>query len=407
MEKLNHLALGKGFGVEMEYMIVDKDSLKVLAISDLLLQDVSGDITADFENGDMAWSNELVLHVLEIKTNGPSPTLKGLSEKFAENVRMANKLLSKQNAILLPSGAHPWMNPLSETKIWPHEYNEVYALYDRIFDCKGHGWSNLQSTHINLPFANDEEFAKLHAAIRLILPIIPALSASTPILDASYSGIKDHRLEYYRLNQKKIPSIAGKVIPERAFSQGDYESLIFEPIRKEMAVYDTDKILSKYFLNSRGAIARFDRMAIEIRIIDIQESPKMDIAVLELIDAAINYLISLQSDFFQRQKAWGENDLSAIFRDVIKDAENTRIANSRYLAEFGFKGESASAIELWKFIIDQTDFKNDAIEVILKEGSLATRILKAVENDFSESNLRSVYKKLGQCLAKNESFSLQ
>lgn len=407
MKKLNRLALGEGFGVEMEYMIVDKDSLKVLAISDLLLQDVSGDITADFENGDMAWSNELVLHVLEIKTNGPSPTLKGLSEKFAENVNTANAKLAKYNAVLLPTGAHPFMNPLSETKIWPHEYNEVYALYDRIFNCKGHGWSNLQSTHINLPFSNDEEFAKLHAAIRLILPIIPALSASTPILDASFAGFKDQRLEYYRTNQKKVPTIAGKVIPERAFSEKDYERLIFEPIRKEMEPYDTEKILSKYFLNSRGAIARFDRMAIEIRIIDIQESPKMDIAVLELIDAAINYLISMQTDFFDRQKAWDENDLSDIFCELIKDAENTMISNSAYLAEFGFTGESTTAIGLWKFIIEQTGFQNDAIGVILEEGSLATRILNAVENDFSESRLIEVYKMLAQCLAKNKSFSLQ
>ena len=77
---------------------------------------------------------------------------------------------------LLPGGVHPWMDPSKETRLWPHEYNEVYRSFDRIFGCAGHGWSNLQSTHLNLPFADDDEFGRLHAAIRAILPLLPALN---------------------------------------------------------------------------------------------------------------------------------------------------------------------------------------------------------------------------------------
>ena len=50
----------------------------------------------------------------------------------------------------------------------------MYEAYDRIFDCRGHGWANLQAVHLNLPFSGDEEFGRLHAAIRLVLPIMPA-----------------------------------------------------------------------------------------------------------------------------------------------------------------------------------------------------------------------------------------
>ena len=84
------------------------------------------------------------------------------------------------------------MNPLTETVIWPHDNNEIYSLYDKIFDCRGHGWSNLQSVHINLPFKDELEFRKLHSAIRLLLPIIPALSASSPFADGTI-----HRNERY------------------------------------------------------------------------------------------------------------------------------------------------------------------------------------------------------------------
>lgn len=404
MVKKIEYGLNEAYGVEMEFMIVHRESLKIMPIADLLLEEMAGDVVADFENGDMAWSNELVLHVIEIKTNGPAASLNGLSEKFASNVKLANERLAKHGAMLLPSGAHPFMDPILETRIWPHENNEVYELYNRIFDCKGHGWSNLQSTHINLPFKNDEEFEKLHAAIRLLLPIIPALSASTPILDAKFNGFKDHRLEFYRKNQEKIPVIAGKVIPETAFSKGEYEKMIFEPIRQAIAPYDKHKILDKHFLNSRGAIARFDRMAIEIRIIDIQECPKMDIAILKLIDAGLQYLISQQPEDLEKQKAWSENDLSAIFRDHIITAEETNIANKDYLSMFGLDWDSCPGNAIWKFIAQQANLKLPEIDLILDKGTLSTRILKAIDNDYSSEHINKVYHQLAHCLAENQAF---
>ena len=80
--------------------------------------------------------------------------------------------------MLLPGGAHPWMDPGREMVLWPHDAHEIYDLYNTIFDCRGHGWANLQSAHLNLPFAGDAEFASLHAAIRILLPLMPALTAS-------------------------------------------------------------------------------------------------------------------------------------------------------------------------------------------------------------------------------------
>jgi gamma-glutamyl:cysteine ligase YbdK (ATP-grasp superfamily) len=175
--------LFQGYGIELEYMLVDCDTLQVKAITDELLKHELGHYASDFENGMVTWSNELVLHVVELKSSKPENNLNGLEHAFAENIARINAILSGWNTMLMPTAAHPFMNPLVETKLWPHENNEVYAIYNKIFDCRGHGWSNLQSTHLNLPFYDDEEFAKLHAAIRLILPLLPALCASSPILD--------------------------------------------------------------------------------------------------------------------------------------------------------------------------------------------------------------------------------
>ena len=397
------LSLFKGFGVELEYMIVDCDTLNIKPIADKLLEDMAGNVVADFENGEIAWSNELVLHVLEMKTNGPASTLSGLHKKFSANIKMANQHLKKYNAMLMPSGAHPFMNPHTETNIWPHEYNEVYELYNRIFNCKGHGWSNLQSTHINLPFANDDEFKRLHAAVRLLLPIIPALSASTPILDSQFHGYKDHRLDYYRKNQAKVPEIAGKVIPERVFSQAEYENQIFGPIHKAILPYDKDGVLDKYFLNSRGAIARFDRMAIEIRIIDIQECPKMDLAILELVVETLKYIME-KSQPIEKQMLWSENELVSIFIDTYKDAEETFISNANYLTLFDYPFSSGIAQHLWKHIVKKLKFQSPEIDFLLEHGSLATRMLNFVGEDFSRQKLQSLNAELCKCLATNTFF---
>ena len=130
---------------------------------------------------------------------------------------------------------------------------------------------------------DDAEFEKLHAAVRILLPIIPGLSASSPIFEGKDTGFKDARMHVYKTNQKEIPEMTGKVIPEQLFSRQDYFDGIFEPINKAIKPYDSENILDHHFLNSRGAIARFDRDAIEIRVIDIQECPKADVAIAVLI----------------------------------------------------------------------------------------------------------------------------
>lgn len=168
------------YGIELEYMLVS-NTLKPAAIVDKLLTKKAGKLTSDIENGAIAWSNELVAHVVELKTNGPTADLNSLPELFHQNVVEINQLLKEFDTYLLPTAAHPLLNPLTDTELWKHSYSEVYELYNRIFNCKGHGWSNVQSTHINLPFYDDKEFEKLHAAIRILLPLIPGLCASSPI----------------------------------------------------------------------------------------------------------------------------------------------------------------------------------------------------------------------------------
>jgi gamma-glutamyl:cysteine ligase YbdK (ATP-grasp superfamily) len=412
MTQPSRIHLFQGYGVELEYMIVDRETLQIKPITDELLKLKLGEYGSDYENGIVTWSNELVLHVVELKSTKPENNFNALENAFAENVKQINALLSGWNAMLMPTAAHPFMDPLTETKLWPHDSNEVYDVYNKIFDCKGHGWSNLQSTHLNLPFYDDEEFAKLHAAIRLILPILPALCASSPILDGKYTGMLDTRLKYYRTNQSKIPSITGKVIPEAVFSKRVYLNTIYEKIKSDIAPYDSEKVLNPIWVNSRGAIPRFDRGSIEIRIMDIQECPTADMAVVSLVIETIKALVNEKFVDYESQMKWKRSGLVAILDRTAEQGQKIVIDNREYLQVFGFYGSSLTAGELWKHILQKlVNSGNNAlqkwkpeIDIILKQGPLAQRISEAIGQDTSRKNIVHVYKHLCDCLAQNRMF---
>src|SRR5688572_765725 len=404
--------LFQGYGVELEYMLVDRDTLLIRPITDELLKHELGSYESDFENGIVTWSNELVLHVIELKSTRPESNFPVLENAFVDNVKRINTILSQWNAMLLPTAAHPFMNPATETKLWPHDSNEVYEIYNRIFDCRGHGWSNLQSTHLNLPFYDDEEFAKLHAAIRLILPLLPAICASSPILDGKLSGQLDTRLMYYKSNQAKIPCITGRVIPEAVFSKRNYFNTIYNRIQTDIAQYDPGQILNPIWVNSRGAIPRFDRGSIEIRIMDIQECPAADLAIITVVIEAIKALVQEKFLSHDLQMKWKTEDLSKIFERTTEAAGDAIIDNAEYLSVFGFSGKAMRAAELWKVIWERmTSSGNQAllkwnpqINVILKEGTLAKRIIRATGETPDRSHIVSVYKRLCDCLTQNKMF---
>jgi gamma-glutamyl:cysteine ligase YbdK (ATP-grasp superfamily) len=401
------------YGIEIEYMIIDRVSLRVLPIADWLIRSPSGTFDTEVIRNALAWSNELAAHLIEIKTNRPVESLGGLDVTFRESVHAANALLEQKGARLLGTGMHPFMDPRSETRLWPHGNHDIYEAFDRLFDCYRHGWANLQSVHLNLPFANDGEFGRLHAAVRMVLPIIPALAASSPIVEGRFSGWADTRLETYRSNSLRVPSITGAMIPEPVFTMEEYREKILDPIYHDLAPLDPQGILCDEWVNARGAIARFDRNAIEIRLIDAQETPAADLAIAAAVAGAAKLLTEERFSSLASQKALPVEVLVAILLDAIRNAEETVIANAQYLAVFGIDGGPITARDIWKFLIERIDRYDHAalsphcavLDGIITEGTLSSRIVKALVPDTSLERIRSVYRKLGDCLETGSLFS--
>ncbi|MGK0298249.1 MAG: carboxylate-amine ligase [Gammaproteobacteria bacterium] len=406
------LAIFSAYGIELEYMIVDRDNLDLLHVSDEILKSVAGEYINEVEQGEIAWSNEVVLHVIELKTNGPVKNFQGLPTLFSKNLNKINTILDQHNGKLMPTAMHPWMRPYRETRLWPHGSSDIYDTYNRIFNCQGHGWSNLQSMHINLPFADDHEFAQLHTAIRLLLPVMPAIAASSPVMEGELTGMMDTRLETYRKNADIIPSITGMVVPEPVTSKAEYLKTILHPMYKDISPHDPDKILQDEWLNSRGAIARFDRNAIEIRVLDTQETPLADLAIASIIIAALKKIITYDWSDQSSQLKISTPELAQILLATIKNAEQTIIDNKKFLSLFAFPDRQCSAQEFWQYLYESVDHDeiddhaelDRAIRFIIKNGPLARRILNPLQKGFRHPKLSEVYRVLTDCLDQGKLF---
>jgi glutamate---cysteine ligase / carboxylate-amine ligase len=401
------LAAFSGYGIELEYMIVDRLTLSPRPIADRLLR-AEGAWQSEVGRGVMGWSNELALHVIEVKNTRPMPSIEALVAAFQDEIHAINRRLDADAARLMPTAMHPWFAPQTETRLWPHQQAEIYRSYDRIFDCRRHGWANLQSMHVNLPFADEGEFVRLHAAVRLLLPILPALAASSPIVEGRRTGFMDYRMEVYRTHQAAVAATIGEVIPETIGSIADYHAKVLKPMYRGIAPHDPEGLLQHEWLNARGAIPRFERNAIEIRVIDLQECPQADLAIAAAAVAVIRRLYETVP--LGDQQAIPNATLVQVLSTSIRDAEEAMVEDAEYLNLLEWRGGRCTAGELWRFLLRDvvaegaTSPWQAPLSRILDEGPLGRRILRRIGKDCEHDQIASVYGELCRCLDENRMF---
>ena len=404
------LHLFEKFGLELEYMIVREEDFAVAPIAAELIADLCGRPLNECTVEGCGVSNELAAHVIELKTPQPDNEFQAMEARFIAAIGGIEAKLAARGARLLPGPMHPLMNPARESFTWPHEGREIYSLYDSIFNCHGHGWFNLQSCHLNLPFAGDAEFARLHSAILLLLPLMPALTAGSPFRDGRLTGLADTRIEIYRHNQDKCPAIVGPVIPEAVFSREEYEEKILQPIYRQIAPYDPQGILAHEWLNSRGAIARFDRGAIEIRLLDVQECPAADLAIAELIIRALRELADHpEADLRHWAESSPASARTAQLNEVVKTGMDAPLQLPEIREACGLPPEIHTAGELWNHLFQRhrNDLREPARETlreILGSGNLSARLTRAFRKLDPPEDFTPILRTLTGCLRNNHVF---
>src|SRR4030043_1689703 len=187
---------------------------------------------------------------------------------------------------------HPLLR-LEETSVWPHRHRKSDQECSKIFNLKQHGWLNIQSFHLNLPYSKEANGVLQHNLLANLCAYLPAVSASSPICEGAISPNVDNRLYFYKLNQRAVPSIAGDIIPEFVSSFAQYREDVIGRDPQDLAKAGAGQtILFKEWVNSRGVIFRFDRSALEVRVMDEQECVKSDVALSCFIRAALRGLVA-------------------------------------------------------------------------------------------------------------------
>jgi gamma-glutamyl:cysteine ligase YbdK (ATP-grasp superfamily) len=219
----------------------------------------------------------------------PVESLKEAEGALADAVQRFAALLREEfGARLLPTGMHPWLNP-KRARLWSRSNSRVYRAYERLFDVKAHGWMNVHAAHLNLPIGRDYEAVAMYNAAALVNPYLPAIAASSPMYDGELQSAADNRLAWILEHQARIPESQGEIVPEYIESLGDYRRRILGGMYRALDRLPDAGALRHEFFNARGAVFKFSRQALEIRVLDTQECVKMDVAVCVFVRSLLRH----------------------------------------------------------------------------------------------------------------------
>ena len=334
-------------GTEHEYSINDKN-YRPLAISDKILQQISGEVQYEVPFGGIRVAKELQKHVLELIPATPG-SISLLEENLYHGLCELYRATNYEYGFL-GLGMHPLLT-LDQTTYWDHDEQEYYQAYDRLFNIRQHGWLNIQALQINYPYESPDDLVTAFNKIRSLIPYLVAVSASSPLVEGKTTSYMDNRLVYYRQNQAQIPEICHSIIPEKLDRMEDYVRInqdIYEELKRCRG-----EILCHEWVNSRGVIVRFTRKCLEVKAIDEQECLQSDMAFSAFLLALLrsdleleeeeSHLLAMLEDAMHHGVAGMRPELEKLLRIAQKSAT---IEEMRYLPVVAKRIEQGSLAEI-------------------------------------------------------------
>jgi glutamate---cysteine ligase / carboxylate-amine ligase len=386
-------------GPEHEYSLVDQN-LKPMPISDQIIKGCRGRTVNFIELPKFTFGKELQMHVMEIKANSPFASPIEFEETMNQAVVSLSDIVEKHGASLLGMGMHPLLR-LEDAGVWSHYHKKIYKEYGKIFNLHQHGWLNIQSFHLNLPFQKEADAIITHNQLCNLIAYLPAIAASSPFYEGKPGRDIDNRLQFYKVNQREVPKITGDVIPDYATTLENYKRDVICGYSEALAKVGADKILlDREWVNSRGIIFRFDRSALEVRVMDEQECVKSDVALACFVRAALRGMLEENAELSANEVL--VQDFNAIIKEGLK-AETTsphgktaRLVCRHYLslAQKHADADEKKYLPLIKRRIDEGSLS----EVVRKRV-----LVRAAKTSFHEA-ITDTYLTLIKCLSDNQPY---
>ena len=269
-------------GTEHEYSI-NGPGMVPLPESDRILTELSGPGASSAPFGSVTITKELQKTVIEVIPARPAPRIRDLEVMVNDGIAAFSRRFSDRYA-LLGLGMHPALT-LPQTRVWDGDEQEYYAVYDNIFGLSQHGWLNIQALQLNLGYSDDREMVALFNRLRALLPFLAALSAASPFVEGLPAGAMDNRLRYYRENQRQIPAICNRIVPDELRSRAGYDDWLDRMYRDLRAAGGF--ALCNEWVASFGVIVRFSRRCVELKVMDEQECVRSDMALAAFVRALV------------------------------------------------------------------------------------------------------------------------
>ncbi len=350
---------------------------------------------------DFTFGKEMQLHVMELKANQPFQSPSAFEETMQAGVTtLFDFVKRKYGANLLGTGMHPLLK-LNETRVWSHRHKKIYQEYGRIFNLQRHGWLNIQSFHLNLPYQKEADAILQHNLLANLCPYLPAVSASSPIFEGALHPDVDNRLAFYKQNQQEVPSVSGDVVPEYVSSLKDYKTHVIGKYSRDLAKAGASStLLFKEWVNSRGVIFRFDRCALEVRVMDEQECIKADVALSCFIRSCLRGMLDAEVELLSHEV------LVEDFNTVRKDGLHAKVKNShgptaRDVCRHFYRLAWANASPEEKQYLP-------LVEKRIENGNLSDcirkNVSKAAQHSDSTDAIVKVYSTLIRCLVTNQPY---
>ena len=402
--------LFSAYSLSVEHAIVDRTTLQVLPLASVVLEALASVPVAEGERHDVELAPGVAAHTLVLRNTKVMRKTPKWAHKLAVLSAQAQRILDAHNATVLSGGAHPFYVPARDASVGNGLPPEVRTVCDALFDTRKHGWSNDQGLKLGLYFDKADEFAKAHAAVRLLLPLIPGLAAASPILEGKITDAMDARLDAHFTAFARVPELVGPMVPEAVFDTDAHDRAILSPIAQALVAHDSGNVLDAHTMDARGATTQFDPGIIHLHVIDAQECPNADLAVVEFIIAVLKALVNGRWVSNYLQRAWAADELRAILLDTIKEGDQAMIGNRDYLLMFGLmQQEAMPALKVWQHLFvelypELSPAARTHIAHILEHGTLATRIMARAGKRPTAEKLREAYAALAQSHSANAAF---
>ncbi len=256
---------------------------------------------------------------------------------------------------------------------------------------------------LDLHFVRESDFGRLHAAVRMVLPLLPALSASTPFRDGRATGLHSARLRACVDLYDRHPERVGAFVPEPVFDPNDHDREVLGPIARAMGSSKRGDSQDPQALNLRSATAHLDQGIISIHGIDAQENAAADMAVIEFTIAVLRALVAGRWSSNYLQRAWSSEDLMSVMLATIRDGSGATIANRDYLFMLGMlKQEQVSVSALLKHLFvelygELSENARGHVGLIIEHGCLSARMLARAGKRPGTDKIRGICAQLAAC----------